>query len=695
VVSNGSPVNNITVAADETVIVTVTNTQVPPPVLPTEGDDCCVTHGPGGGPPSDGFPPGTEPPRVIPPELVPPEYITCNDGGGVPALASTPSDTQDLANCTSPRVHLRWRLRNGTSKRYGQYGFTSTNGNAVEARVLRWGPVKQVLADRRGSFQLNQFTVTLSDYDRAIRTILTTAATKYIDGTELEVFIEDAATSAQPQVIARAVVTDYKLNNDLTVDLTCTDPLGYRYSSVSLDRPIPRRVFRKEIFPSLPEETSGKAVPIVYGEYSDDYTWSLNPNRIPVGILPLWYLGATSLIPGLEGAGGDHAFGICGHALSCVQSVFASNLGKEADGVTDAPYGSVRMPTSTFGSVFFVPGINRALYDDLTGTDGVTERFSIMTVAEGPIVRDHLNGRVPITINVWGIEATGDGSGNTITGLTYQFLHFLTNWVLQDYKTGSWLSVPTFSDSTPKIRTASFTNVINIQTGRIGEPYVGSFYCGEQKTAREWNTQWQQSGDMRMGVNHQGQILVTTLKDTESTSGLGTFTDQNDVLESSFDVDPMPDEIANIFTYEAGPEAATKRMAVIAKTVRNPTSITNHDEREAQALTYAATRHPPTADDVASRTLLRTADAPTEVRFSLDLAGADLRLGQLKRIQHYQGIGALGWTNRVLMVTEVTTNPDTDQFSCDVICEDVHDILAAGEDVLVIDVGTIDDGRVG
>lgn len=694
-VSNGSPPDNIAVGGGETVVVTVTNTQGSAPVPPTEGNDCCASSGPGGGSPGGGgggYPPGTLPPRVVPAGGAPPEYIACNAGGGLPAFAADPADLSDLATCTIPRVYLQWRLRDGSVLRFGQFDFTSYHG-PVTARVKKWGPVRQVLADRFGSFQVNHFTIQLSDTDRRIRGLLTSAATKYIDGTEIEVLIE--ADGGPPLVLARAVVSDYSFNTDLSIDLTCTDPLGYKYSSVSLDRPIPRRTFRRELFPALPEESSGKPVPIGYGIYSDDYTWLLNPNRIPVGIIPIHYVGAPSSIPGLEGAPGDHAFAVFGHALSCTQSVFASNLGKDVDGVTDVSYGSVRMPSSLFGSEFFVPGMDLPKYHDLTGTDGITERFCFLTVKEGARVRDHLNGRVPITINALGIEDVGDGTGNTITSLTYQFLHFLCQWVLQDYRTGPWLPVPTFADGTPKVRTSSFQSVVAIQTARMGEPYNGAMYLGEHKSGRTWNTAWQVSGDMRHGVNHQGQSLVETLNDTGSTVALTTFADTDDVIADSFEVEPKPEEIANILTYEAGPEAATNRVAVVAKTIRNLTSIANHDEREAQALTYEATRHPPTADDVANRTLVRTADAPTEVRFALNLRGAALRLGQLIRIKHYQGIGPFGWTDRVLLVTGVQTMPDADQFACEVECEDVHDVLAAGADVFMIDEALIDEARIG
>jgi hypothetical protein len=698
VVSNGSPPDNITVAAGETVIVTVTNTQEIPEV-PDEGP-CCATTGPAGAPTETGYngtgttgPKGTTAPtltpRVIPPGGDAPSYQTCNSGGGTPATTADPADASSLVTCKTPMVHIKWTLPDASARRYGKRAFTSANGQAVSARVLRYGGVSQVLADRHGSFQASQWTVTLSDYDRAIRTILSTASTKYIDGKEMEMLIEDFSAGSQPFVLARGVVTDYKFRPDMTVDITVTDPLGYRYSSVSIDRPIPHRVWRKELFPGLPEEASGRAMPIIYGEESDDYTWSLVPERIPVGILPVVYLGPANTISAVGIPGGEwEAFGIAGHAISCVQSIFASNL-------LESP-GPVRMATSTYGSEFLVPGIDVPLYYDITGSDGVTERVCLM-FGTGERIEQHIAGTVPITINLAGIEDVGDGSGNTITETALQFQHFLSYWVTQNYLTGNWGAVPTFGDGTGKVRTSSFSAVNAVHAARLGtsQGYQGSMYIGDQKPAREWSKEFQTGGDMRLGVNHQGQLLVTTLDHTQSTVGLTTFTDEDHMVQQSFQIDPQISEVFNVYSHEYGVEPATGRNAGQAQTIRHPASITNHGERIAQARVNRATRQKPTADDVANRALLQSYDAPTDVAFDLDLRGTALKLGQAVKVTHYQGVGPLGWTDRNLVVTGVTAYPDEDNFSTSIELEDWHDVLALGGSVLEIDTGTIDTYTIG
>jgi hypothetical protein len=354
------------------------------------------------------------------------------------------------------------------------------------------------------------------------------------------------------------------------------------------------------------------------------------------------------------------------------------------------------MATSTYGSEFLVPGVNVPLYYDIVGSDGVTERVCLL-FASGARATAHIDGTVPITVNLWGIEDVGDGSGDTITEIAYQFQHFLQHWIVQNYLTGAWGSVPTFGDGTAKVRTSSFSSVNTVHAARLGtaEGYIGGMYIADQRPARDWAKEFQTGGDMRLGVNHQGQLLVTTLDHTRSTSGLTTFTAQDHMVQQSFQIDPQVSEIFNAYTYEYGVEPATGRKSGLSQTIRHAASITNHGERVAQASVNRATNRDNVAADVANRALLRSYDAPTDVTFDLDLRGTALTLGQIVKATHYQGVGPLGWTDRNLVVTGTTAYPDEDNFSTSIELEDWHDVLALGGSVLSIDTGTIDTSTIG
>ncbi len=666
--------------------------QPPPP-----GGECCGTSGPGGGDPERDFDEGEDGPRVVPPGGYPPSYVACT-GDGTPATASNPSDVQDLTDAVTPLVHLQLTLPDATVLRYGDYplNYTSGNGQTVTPRALRWQPVSQTLADHYGSFEAMRTSILLSDTDGVIRGHLSNATNRNIDGREAILYIEskaNAALSVDPRVLARGVVTNWRTTKNMDVQLEVMDPLGYRYSSVSLDRPLPQRVFRLEIFPSCPEHTVGRPVPIIYGEMSDDYVWNINPARIPAGIVPVYYVGRADTIPGLGLPENHwHAFVVCGHAIRNVQSWFASNDHEGGPA-------SVRMDPGTAGVDFLIPGYSgwdarfANDYIDITGTDGVVERFT-MVFARGPRGDAAADGTVPLTLNICGLEDVGDASGEVITDMAYQLQHFICYWVLQNYKTGTWGAVPTFPGGTAKVRTTSFDTVHTTHNARVTGGYIGSWYVAvNQKPAREWVMEAQVGQDIRLGVNHQGQIVAVTLDDNASTVGLTSYTAASHLEESEFSVDPRMDEIINVRSFEYGFEPGTGFTSGVMRTLRDTQSVTDHGERIAQPYIFMTTHVGAVATDIINRALGRYAQPMPVVRFKVDLRGLLLTVGQLVMLTHYAGIGSTGWTSRVVMVTKITVDPNVEELLCSVEAEDIHDLLSA--EFMALDSGALGTATIG
>jgi hypothetical protein len=649
---------------------------------------CCARTGPGGSPTPTGYgdpnAPPTNLPRTIPPGGETPSYAPCSTGGD-PATASDPTDAQSLTNAVSPVIWIRITLPDATVLRYNGQGlpFTSGNGEVSSPRVLQWGAISQTLADDYGSFEAFRTTVTLSDADHVLRTHLSHATNRHIDGREAILYIEtraNAVLGTAPRVLGRGVITSWKASTDMEIQLEISDPLGYRYASISLDRPFPHRRVSANFFPSCPDQNLGRAVPVTYGDYSDDFLWNVDPRRTPVGVVPVIDIGQASDINGLGVGGSDRAFLIAGHALSGVQSIFGSNLAETAPG-------SVRL--SLAHAEFRIPGVGGwPRYHDITGADGEVERFAIMT-GIGPISDDHINGVVPITLNTCGVEDVGDGSGDMITNLVSQDQHLIQHMMLANYTTGNWGAVPTFpTSSTPKVNITSFNTARTIINGRIGGTgYVGAFYIGKQQSTRQWLAQIGVGSDLRFGINHHGQIVAVTLDNQASTAGLTTF-DTSHLEETLFDIDPRLDDIYNVVEFQSAQEAATGRYPWPATTIRNDESVTLHGERIAQPVTIMTTIIHAYASDIANRRLLKAAQPVALVRFKVDLRGLALSLGQLVMLTHFAGIGATGWTSRVVQVTKITTDPNEDELLVTIEAEDVHDIVAAQQ--LVLDTGTLD-----
>lgn len=642
---------------------------------PAGGGTCCsdpinrTPFGPPGGPP-------TTTPRIVPPgALEPPSYTPCNTGGD-PADSTDPSETQSFTNITTPLFHVQITLPNATVLRYGDRAYTSGNGQAVTARVAEggWGDLVQALATEDGTIDTFRTTIRLIDTDRVIRGHLADPTNRYIDGREAIIYVESLAQallSTAPEPAARGIITSWRAVSDMITEIEISDPLGYRYSERSLDRQTPvRRI--GQLFPGCPEQNIGRAVPIIYGDYSDDFTWSVNPARIPMGIVPVIYVGRAVDIPGLDELPEDHwhAYVVCGHAIGGIQSWFASN--NHADGP-----GPVRMEPETEGVDFLIPGYAGYAarfanpYIDLTGPDGITERFT-MIFGRGPRSDAHVNGEVPITLNVCGIEDVGDGSGDVITNLVSQVQHFLCYFGLDNYRTGNWGAVPAFTGGTPMLRTTSFDNCRTIVADRIGGAYFGAWYMGDQRTLRDWLAALQLGSDLRLGINRFGQIVADTLDTEASEAGLTVF-DEDDIEESVFDVDPRIDAVFNVLEFDCALEAASGRPAWPTTTLRDEESITQHGERQADTLAVITTQLHANAIDIAGRRLMRGAQPIPLVRFNVDLQGLDLSLGQLVSVTHYAGIGSAGWITRTLRVVRIITNPNT--FLCTIEAEDVDELI--------------------
>lgn len=655
---------------------------------------CCDKAGPGGAPvapPAIG--PGLDPPAIIlPPIVIPPGgddppavYSPC-EGGGQPATAVDPADVQAMATATVPLVSIEWTLADGTIRKIAKLPIQKPGEPRAEELAVTFSPISYQLADHKGNLETQSYSVGLNDSTGEIKQMLAEGANRYIIGRRMTGWIEDDAArraGTAPRRLFSGVITNYpELTEDLVLNVPVSDELGYRYSPFSLDRQMPYRTLRPEMFPNLPAQHQGLPVPIIYGEMSDESRINdPEPYNIPYGILPTIYLGTRSLTPLGGGAAEDwDAFLVCGHAIKSINAWFGSNL-------TATNLGSVRMAESTAGAggTFLIPGYANwdlyftTPYNDILDSNGVTERFTII-YAQGSVADAAVGGSVPITINACGTEDIGDGSGNLITDIAYQVLHFLAYWVLPEisYRTGLWGDIPTYPTGNPKISTPSVEAVKNIHDARLPNGYPGAWALHTQAPARNVLADIQLSGGFRLGLNHHGQVIAFTLDHEADITGLTEISDTDDFIdENSFRVTPRVDELENVISYIFGPEPATGRFTGPKQFLADTLSITNYlGERRSHDLIFNITRSAAVADNIAYHHLLWTANTPTYVTFSMSLAGLDLRLGQLIRLTHRAGLGLTGWHSHILLVTGITVNPEETSFMVQIFCEDVHHIVA-------------------
>ncbi len=615
---------------------------------------------------------------------------------GTPATASDPSDAQTLTNAASVVVTTKITLCDASVKRYAQVPVVRSGVALTQHRVNRYGPIPFRLADRFGNLPSQTYEIELADEDGELRALLASGVNRF--WTRWQVDIEVSSDVARlagtaPRSLARSRVIAPPVTSDRTVTLVCGDELTRQYGATSLDRELPwvrmRDVFKSGFTATgmiyqknLPDDLEDQVLPILYGECSDDIRQQ--QNITPAGIDKVYYAGTFLLKSGSQRW---YGFLVSLYAIKDPTGggLYASNMDPECPG-------SVRIDPDKYSTDWLVPGKGQwssyfsTNYHDVT-VGGTTYRIT-MIFGRGRVAKQHVDGKVPISVNAFGIETTGNTAGTMISDGNYILQHLFDHPVLRRTTSGNWGAAATFSDGVAKVRTTSFLATKTIHADRISTGQRGRLILDEPRPAKDWIADACVSWDLRPYINHHGQIVATTLDDTAAITGLTTFTELLHIKEGSFQIQPERNgDVENMQPYQFGPEPATGRFAG-SNTKKVAAAITNWgEERAADPLVYEGHYLSAAALDVTSRRLLATKDGIVRGVFDIDHAGIDLTPGQLIRLTHASGFGTLGWTDRILRVVGVIVHPDVDDLFCTVEWEDVQGLLAH--------TGSSTDGAVG
>ena len=212
---------------------------------------------------------------------------------------------------------------------------------------------------------------------------------------------------------------------------------------------------------------------------------------------------------------------------------------------------------------------------------------------------------------------------------------------------------------------------------RLG--YRGALIIDRRRAARDWLADALVSYDMRIGLNHHGQVTAMTPTTVPTLTALTTFTDGQHVQDGSFRLtSELNAELENRVAYEFGPEPASGRVIGGHRTVQAAASVTSWgDTYKGQPIRFVGIYRKPVAQDVASRRLAVTQDGITRGEFVVDLAGGDLAGGQLVRLTHFAGLGTTGWRQRLLMATTRVLHLNEDALTTTVTWEDQQTGLVA------------------
>lgn len=437
-------------------------------------------------------------------------------------------------------------------------------------------------------------------------------------------------------------------------------------------------------------------------EASDDFgsTWTrrwtttntyLQDNFDDVGVTIIGVLTETGACPlhytGLRTIGSEswYEFVLCGHAVKNIQSLFGPNTGLTA-----------RERISTADTDFLIPGSN-TLWQTYFGTTkyrDINGRRYTCVYARGARGLAAAQGKIPLAANVCGIEATGDGTGIMIDSAPRQVQHLLTNFVLQNYTSGDWLSIPTVN-SYSRLNSTAFATVKTASETRVSGGYLGAFVLGHngaQQTLRELIRDICLSFDIRLGINRHGQILAV-MQDPTLAATL-TLTDINDILDRTFEPNCRFEDTYNRVLYRykrryvkpvtqptpaeatllpSGLRQETTDWYVDNQETDNDSSITNLGETKTFDLSLPLVRDSATADNVAAKVLARQLD-PVWAPMKTDLRGTAVELGQLVALTHFEGLTATGYSAAEFDVARLTIDPNPDAMTVEIEGQNVSSL---------------------
>lgn len=652
-------------------------------------DPCCATSGiPGGG--TQNIDGSVNPigPRQGVVAGVPPSYTPCT-GGGLLTTATDPTDPQTLDNALDPIIHLKLTPASSGVQRWGTADINAgTTSPPIKAKVMKggWSPIHtEVLANRDGVLPAHGFSVKVQDAtDRQIHT-WTETADRFLLNRFAEALIE---TYGQRQIdtearkLAAGYLVDWDFLDDLVVSLGFADLVGWRGSAMKTT--VPKQTVHQGWAPDAPEDSLGRRVPWIYGEMNDERDWWLDNNRLPVGILSGIPVGkghtinfTNLLVPGMGTV--DWECFLIGKVCKDVKNPYFWNGDNEqalrgrlpvnVSYVTDYLFPSMPDWSSWFSDPFV----------RILGTDGVTQDFT-MGFLRGPRgYQARVTGRYPVSVNVCGIEATGDGTGTMISAGAHQLAHFICYGVFGNHTSGVWGAIPTLPNGVPVLNRLSVDTTKTIHDLRLSGGYPGAFAVGatgkDGQLAEQAVTALARGFDIKLKRDHFGALGLTTLNDQADISSLVSF-DDSSIRKSSAGLSPDVELFENAKTGDWGPEPATGRNTGLVRRIVDQESVTNWGEtREGAIRTNLSTRVQAVADDVAARELLRDSNVPQRGSFDTDQRGLSLSAGQLIRLTSEWLPGAVGWINHVVQVTAVIELPNDKELLTTIKFDDVHALL--------------------
>lgn len=280
----------------------------------------------------------------------------------------------------------------GTTFRAARSAYTSVAGGHFAEKVLNWGRMTYSISDRGGVPPSVSLTVRVADEDRTLARIYEGARRDEIRGSAATVYLMTPSVAYNTEAVFVGVVSKLSFPAPFEAEFTLrtNDDQMQRLSPVG--GWIPNRV----TWPRAKAEFFDSVSPILAGTHDASYTQS-GPGLVK-----------CHLVDTVHGV-----YLVCAGRAKSITRVYVARAQTSASNYTDS-------------------------YSTVGGRE-----YTIITFTSSAPTESQ-----EVTCDAEGYESVGDGSGSVVTNPASQWAMRLSNFVLADYSSGSWLSTHALIDST-------------------------------------------------------------------------------------------------------------------------------------------------------------------------------------------------------------------------------------------------------
>lgn len=322
------------------------------------------------------------------------------------------------------------------------------------------------------------------------------------------------------------------------------------------------------------------------------------------------------------------------------------------------------------GSVWWVmnqahwSAISTDPYVQVLGSDGTTIRYCAVygAVGDGTGKADLVAaGSATLTVDVWGLEDYGNGSGDVIEDLYLQCCYFLNYFAIGDGTGVRPATPPMFPDSSVcRVYKGSFTAVSTMRKAEITGGITGGAIIGvngERSSLSEILKRFMESGEFRIGPNKHWQIAAFAIDKNLQIANLDTIEGDLETHISTFRPEPKLDELENDLTYRYSYDHVASAWGSDNQRAPHGVSIANYQLVQTGDASYYFLRSGTIASFIVSKRQERVTTVPIYVSQEGPLKWLKYDVGDYVRITDFKGIGAQGWTGRVMWIVGITILP--------------------------------------